>query len=134
MSTVSSIALSGLNAASLRLQVSANNVANSLSSGPLPDAAASGSYPAAYAAQRVDQVALANGGTSATVSTVSPATVPAYDPSVPYANGQGMVAAPNVNLASEIVQQLTAQLSFAANAQLVKADHKMTASLLDVIA
>ncbi len=45
-----------------------------------------------------------------------------------------MVAAPNVNLASEIVQQLTAQLSFAANAQLVKADHKMTASLLDVVA
>ena len=134
MSSVSAIALSGLNAASLRLRVSAENVANAGSSGPLPDAAAHGSYPSAYGAKRVDQTANADGSTSATVSTASPATVAAYDPSAPYANGQGMVAAPNVNLASEIVQQLTAQLSFAANAQLVKADHKMTASLLDVVA
>ena len=134
MSSVSAIALSGLNAASLRLQVSAENVANAGSSGPLPDSSASGSYPNAYGAKRVDQVTLADGSTRATVSGKSPATVPAYEPSAPYANGQGMVAAPNVNLASEIVQQLTAQLSFAANAQLVKADHKMTASLLDVVA
>ena len=134
MSSVSAIALSGLNAASLRLQVSAENVANAGSSGPLPDSPARGSYPSAYGAKRVDQVPLADGSTRATVTGKSPATVPAYDPSAPYANGQGMVAAPNVNLASEIVQQLTAQLSFAANAQLVKADHKMTASLLDVVA
>jgi flagellar basal-body rod protein FlgC len=134
MSSVSSIALSGLSAASLRLQVSAGNVANALSSGPLPGSAASGSYPAAYTPQRVDQVALANGGTSARVSSVSPAFVPTYDPSAPYADSHGLVAQPNVDLASEIVQQLTAQISFAANAQLVKADHKMTASLLDVTA
>jgi flagellar basal-body rod protein FlgC len=134
MSIISSIAVSGLNAASLRLQVSAGNVANAGSSGPLPDSSASRRFPNAYGAERVDQTANADGGTHATVSTASPATVPAYDPSAPYANGQGMVAAPNVNLANEIVQQLTAQLSFAANAQLVKADHTMTASLLDVIA
>ena len=134
MSSVSAIAISGLNAASLRLQVSAENVANAGSSGPLPDSSARGSYPSAYGAKRVDQTANANGSTSATVGTASPATIAAYDPSAPYANGHGMVAAPNVNLASEIAQQLTAKLSFAANAQLVKADHKMTASLLDVVA
>lgn len=134
MSNVSSIALSGLSAASLRLRVSANNVANSLSSGPLPGSAASGNVPDAYTPQRVDQSALANGGTTARVSNVSPATVTTYDPSAPYANAQGLVAQPNVDLASEIVQQLTAKISFAANAQLIKADHKMTASLLDITA
>ena len=134
MSTVSSIALSGLSAASLRLQVSASNVANSLSSGPLPGSPASASYPAAYTPQRVDQVARADGGTSAHVSAVSPATVAAYDPSARYADSRGLVAAPNVDLASEIVQQLTAKISFAANAQLIKADYKMTASLLNITA
>lgn len=134
MSSVSAIAMSGLSAASLQLQVSAGNVANAFTTGPLPGSAQSGSYPAAYTPQRVDQSVLANGGTSATVSAVSPAYTSAYDPSAPYADSQGMVASPNVNLASEIVQQLTARLSFAANVQLVKADHKMTASLLNITA
>ena len=134
MSIVSSIALSGLSAASLRLQVSAGNVANAGSSGPLPGSAASGNVPDAYVPKRVDQVALADGGTSAHVSAVSPATVPAYDPGAPYADSHGLVASPNIDLASEIVQQLTARISFAANAQLVKADTKMTASLLDITA
>ena len=84
--------------------------------------------------KRVDQVARADGSTSAHVSAVSPATVTTYDPSAPYADSHGLVASPNVDLASEIVQQLTAQISFAANAQLVKADYKMTASLLDITA
>ena len=134
MSSVSAIALSGLSAASLRLQVSASNVANALSSGPLPGSAASGNVPDAYTPPRVDQSARADGGTSARVSNVSPTTVAAYDPSAPYANAHGLVAQPNVDLANEIVQQLTAKISFAANAQLIKADHKMTASLLDITA
>ncbi len=132
MSSVTTIALSGLNAASARLRVSAENVANAATSGPLPGSARSA--PTAYAAKRVDQTANADGSTHATVSTASPATVAAYDPSAPFANGQGMVAMPNVDLAGEMVQQITARLSFAANAQLVKADYKMTASLLDVMA
>ncbi len=134
MSIVSSIALSGLSAASLRLQVSAGNVANALSTGPLPGSAASGNFPDAYTPKRVDQVARADGGTGAHVSNVSPAFLPAYDPRAPYADSNGYVASPNVDLASEIVRQLTARISFAANAQLVKADHKLTASLLDIVA
>ena len=39
-----------------------------------------------------------------------------------------------VDLASEIVQQLMARVSFAANAQVLKADARMTASLLDIVA
>ncbi len=134
MSSVSTIALSSLNAASLRLQVSAENIANAETSGPLPGSAQSGSYPAAFAAKRVNQTANADGSTYATVTTQSPATVSTYAPAASFANGQGMVGMPNLDLASEMVQQLTARLSFAVNAQLVKADHKMTASLLDIMA
>jgi flagellar basal-body rod protein FlgC len=72
MSSVSSIAASGMAAASMRLQRSANKVANA--------------------------------------------------------------ANPNVDLADEIVQQLMARVSFAANAQVIRADAKMTAALLDITA
>jgi len=72
MSTVSSIAASGMAAASLRLQMSANRVANAASS--------------------------------------------------------------DVDLAGEAVQQLMARVSFAANAQVMKTDARMTAALFDITA
>jgi len=132
MSNVSSIALSGLSAASLRLQVSANNVANAYSAGPLPGSPASGNYPAPYVPERVDQVDLAGGGTSATINAVSPATVTTYDPTAPYADSNGMVAMPNVDFANEAVQQLMARISFAANVMVLKTDAQMMKSLLDI--
>ena len=70
MSTVSSIAASGMAAATLRLQMSANKVANA--------------------------------------------------------------AKPDVDLASEVVQQIMARVSFAANAQVMKTDARMTATLFDI--
>ncbi len=132
MSIASSIALSGLRAATVRLQVSANNVANAYSSGPLPGSPASASFPAPYAPERVDQVASAGGGTSATVSTVSPGSVPAFDPGAPYADSRGMVAMPNVDFTSEIAQQIMARVSFAANVQVLITDAQMTSALFDI--
>ena len=142
MSTLS-IATSGLSAASLRLNVAANNIANQLTTGPLPASSGSGSsgsgstntganFPAAYNAQQVNQTAQASGGTVATVSTASPGTVAQFDPSAPYANQDGEVAAPNVDLASQFVQLLTAKYSFAANAKVIQAYNNTTKSLLDI--
>ena len=134
MNSVSAIALSGLSAASLRLRVSAGNVANAMSSGPLPGSAASGNFPAAYNAERVDQVAVAGGGNSAAAGSASPGTLTAYDPAAPYVNSQGMVASPNVDLANEAAQQIMARVSYAANVAVLKADAQMTASLLNITA
>jgi flagellar basal-body rod protein FlgC len=68
------------------------------------------------------------------VSDVSPATVAAFDPSAPYADSRGMVASPNVDLASELVQVLIARFSYAANAQVIRADAQMSAALFDITA
>ena len=92
MSIASTIAVSGLNVASLRLQVAASNIANASSDGPLPGTPNPQNFPPAYSALRVNQVANLDGGTSATVTNVSPPTVAAYDPSAPYADGRGMAA------------------------------------------
>jgi flagellar basal-body rod protein FlgC len=74
MSSVLSIAVSGMQAAATRLQVSARNVANVRSAGALPDA--QGNYaadaPRAYVPSRVDQVDLSGGGTQAVVSNIAP--------------------------------------------------------------
>jgi flagellar basal-body rod protein FlgC len=130
MSTVLAIAVSGMAAASRRLEVSASNVANSSTTGPLPDANTSG-FPPAYTPLRIDQVDV-GGGTSATVTPVSPSYVPTYDPSAPYADKNGMVAAPNVDFVNEFVQQITARYAFAANAKVIQADSRMLSTLLDI--
>lgn len=136
MSSISAIALSGLNAASLRLQVSASNVANAGSTGALPNA--NGTVPAgspqAYAPLEVVQSASVGGGVQTSVTTVTPSTTAVFDPKASFANQDGLVAAPNVDLASEFVGQLLASYSYAANAIVLKADDRMTQSLLDITA
>ena len=129
--SIFSIASSGLAAASLRLQVSANNVANMSDTGALPDANASSTAPA-YVPLRVNQTASAGGGTVASVATVSPGYVPQYDPAAPYADSNGQVAAPNVDLANEIVQQINASIAFAANAKALQAGSSMIRGILDM--
>jgi flagellar basal-body rod protein FlgC len=145
-----SIATSGLSAASLRLNVAANNIANALTTGPLPATGGSGAsggaanssnnsnFPPAFVPLQVNQSDQSNGstpgGTVATVTAVSPSFVAQSDPSAPFANQDGLVAAPNVDLASQFVQLLTAKYAFAANAQVIKASSDTTQSLLDITA
>lgn len=143
--SIFSIATSGLSAASLRVNVAANNIANVRTTGPLPASGASAgagssstssAYPAAYVPLRVDQVDQSSGstpgGTIATVSTISPSYTAQSDPSAPYANRDGLVAAPNVDLANEFVQLATAKYSFIANAKVIQAYSETTESLLDI--
>jgi flagellar basal-body rod protein FlgC len=130
--SILSIATSGLVAASGRLEVSASNIANAQDTGPLPDAPNAESFPPVYRAQRVDQVDVAGGGTVANVSTVSPGDVTQYDPSAPFADKNGLVAVPNVDLANEAVQQITARVEFAANARVIQVYSEMMKTLLDI--
>jgi flagellar basal-body rod protein FlgC len=134
MSGILSIATSGMAAATRRLEVSASNVANAMSDGPLPSAGAAvvANYPAAYTPLRVDQVETSDGGTTAVVSKESPGTVRTYDPGAPYADANGMVASPEVDLTNEAVQQVIARYTFSANAQVVRTYQQMMKSLLDI--
>jgi len=134
MSSILSIAVSAISAASERLQVSANNVANANSDGPLPsaDPAIAAQYPPAYVPQQVEQVATAGGGTRAVVSNVLPSAVPAYDPAAPYADQNGMVAEPNVNYTNEAFQQLTARYDYVFNVYVARVYSRMMKALVDI--
>jgi flagellar basal-body rod protein FlgC len=134
MSSILTIAVSGITAASERLQDSASNVANVESDGPTSEASAQvqANTPPAYTPKQVHQVPLAGGGTQAVTTNVQPSTVLAYDPTAPYADPNGEVAKPNVDLTSEAYQQLTARYDFVMNAYVMRIYSRMQKALLDI--
>jgi flagellar basal-body rod protein FlgC len=121
MSAVHAIALSGLNAATRRLEASASNIANSRTRGALPDAEG----PAVYAPLEVQLAAQASGGVSATLAPSARAALLAYDPSASFANAQGYVAAPDVDLVGETVALAMASYEFAANLAVIRTADEM---------
>jgi flagellar basal-body rod protein FlgC len=159
MSSALGIAVSGLNAASTRLDVAASNIANSETTGPLPTTAtplstfntptttnnanantttSTTNTPSAYIPLVFNQVDTTTGsgqpsGTSGTITQVNPSFVPSFDPNSPFANQEGLVAAPNVDPVQQIVQLAIAKYSFAANAKVAQTANDITKSLLDIL-
>jgi flagellar basal-body rod protein FlgC len=131
MDSVAAIALSGLTAASTRAQVSASNLANMDDAAPLPGSGVAG--PAPFVPTRVETVSLGANGVQAQLSAAQPGTVPAYQPDSPYADGQGMVAMPDVDLAGELVGQLQALQQYRASAALIAIDDRMKKAALDLL-
>ena len=72
------------------------------------------------------------GGVAVSFATVSPGTQPAYDPQSPYADGQGLVAQPNVDPNQETVNQIGALSAFKANAAVLEVSDQMQKSLLAI--
>ncbi|MFW0777016.1 MAG: flagellar basal body rod protein FlgC [Rickettsiales bacterium] len=112
-------ALSGLAAASTRIAVSTENVANQFSKNYVP--------------KQVDQVTLSAGAVRAVVKDVDPATTPIFNPSDPDADVNGTVQLPNVDLANELVNQSIASYDYKANLQSIKAADNLQKSLLDIL-
>jgi flagellar basal-body rod protein FlgC len=131
MSPVSAIALSGMKAALQRFDAAANNIANVRSHGPLPSAAATG-YPPAYTPVDVVRMSVPGGGVVSRVINSPRGPVAYHDPSAPYADANGMVAAPDIDLAAEFVDLITAELDFAANLMVLRVESDMMASLFDI--
>lgn len=120
------IALSGLQAASQRAGASASNIANQDSTGALDPA--DGSAP--YSALTTVQTTQPSGGVQTQVVPTSKPFVPAYDADSPFANGEGLIGVPNVNLAEDIVNLQVARNSYQANIKTIQAQSDMEQALL----
>src|ERR1700754_484321 len=127
MSVVTSIALSGLNAATLRVQAAASNLANARSNGALRGEQG----PAPYAPLEVHQQPAATGGVTAQLSPSAREPLLTYDPSAPYASAEGYVASPDIDPADEVVSLAMATYSFAASLAVVRTESEMMDALLD---
>lgn len=133
MSSILNIAVSGLNNAVTRIANAASNIVNASSTAPLPQ------NPGAYTGftpQDVVSISADAGGNNTGVASQlqprNPAYNTAYEPNSPLANAQGLVAAPNVDLASELVTASVAKNDFAASATVIKIDEKIQQALLDI--
>jgi flagellar basal-body rod protein FlgC len=123
-------ALSGLNAASRRLENSANNIANQFSTSTSLNGQR---VDKPYTPQQIKQVTLEAGGVATVTTDKDPASVSYFDPSNPQANEQGLVAFPNVDTAQELIGQQVAAYDFKANLKTIETANKMQQKLLDII-
>jgi flagellar basal-body rod protein FlgC len=131
MDATAAIAVSGLNTASKRVEVSASNLANMDDTAPLPGSGVQG--PAPFVPTRVAAVSLPGGGVKAQLSAASPASVAGYEPDSPYADSNGMVATPDVDPVNELVGQMQALQQYRASAALIEADDKMQKTALNLL-
>jgi len=131
MTDALSIAVSGLMAQGTRLAATASNIANASTTGALPTA----QNPATtvYKPLQVSYTALAAGGVLAHVSEDANGYIPVPDASNPYANSEGLVAAPAVDLTRELVNLLEIKLLYKANLGVIKTQNKMIGDLLDTV-
>ncbi len=113
-----STALTGLLAASKRAEGAANNIAN----------VSSTDY---RATTTVQTAAPDNAGTQARNIPKTPVIVNAYAPDSPFANADGMVSTPDVDLAEEAVNLKLAEIAYKANASTIKTADEMSKALLD---
>lgn len=126
-----SSALSGLAAANHRIEVSANNIANIDSFGSVP-ASDAGERRDPYQPVRVEQSSAPGGGTATSDRYVQPAYVPVFDTGSAFANSGGVVAAPNVDVAAEITDQIGATQSYQANLKSIQTISDLVKKLYDL--
>jgi flagellar basal-body rod protein FlgC len=128
-------ALTGMNVATLRAEVAARNIVNSLSAGSDPNAAPLASETLAgsraYQPQRVLAYSIPGGGVGGRTEPITPSTYPAYDPTNPAADENGVVQYPNVSLESEFAQLTLAVTSYKASAEVLKTIDETMGALLD---
>jgi flagellar basal-body rod protein FlgC len=131
MSLVFSVAVSGLQAQSRRLAVSADNVANMSSLGVHPDPALA--KLEGFAPQRTVFSSHALGGVTATTAPIAPASYMSRQPDHPDADPDGLVPLANVSMEEEIVEQIKALRLFQTNIATIRTQDRMLGTLLDIV-
>lgn len=125
------IALSGLSAASLRVGVASNNIANMQSTTSLRGGQ---SVNEPYVPQEVVQISDGNGGVRASVVDSQEPSISQFNPTNPQADENGLVRLPNVDVAEQLTNMIIGGYDFRANLKAFKANDELTKSLLDVVA
>lgn len=124
-----STSVSGLLAASKKASVAAENIANADSVGSTNPTDPN----QAYSAKVTQTTSVAGGGVNTVVLNRTPAFVPSYEPDSPFANGDGVVNSPNVNLDEELITTKIAENSYKANLTALKAGLKMQDALQEAL-
>src|SRR5579863_7005037 len=122
--SAAAIAISGIAAATLKLNVSASNLVNAGDEAPV---GARGFQP-----KQVQNTPAPGGGVTATAVTVKPASFLAFDPASPAANAQGLASTPEIDPICEVTNQLAAGRAFAFSLKALEACDENEKALLDL--
>lgn len=128
------IAVSGLRTQRTRMNIIANNVANALTT----RSADGGPFRRQLAIIRGEQIRpnvdpeKLGVRVSKVITDPSPLRM-VHDPSHPDANAEGFVAYPNVDLAMEMVDLVSAQRAYEANVAVIMSDKRMNQTALEII-
>ncbi len=144
---VVSIAMSGMRAATARFEASAENTVNAQTRGQVPsvDAAppvnpAATPIPKVYRPLRARMQTLppgsdgVGGGVEAKFQPAQPGYFLTYDPEAPGADSSGMIANPDVDLASERLEQMQASAQYQMSATLARTADEMERTALNIVA
>jgi flagellar basal-body rod protein FlgC len=128
------IAVSGLKAQRVRMNVIANNVANAETT-RTPEG---GPFRRQLAVFRGEQLKPGPNPEKLGVRVAKVVGDPApfrsvYDPSHPDANAEGYVAYPNISIAVEMVDLISAQRAYDANIAVLVSDRRMAQKALEII-
>jgi flagellar basal-body rod protein FlgC len=121
------IAASGMAAATVSLTAAASNLAVAQTAAPISGA------QNAYQPVTVMETSLPGGGVSAGMIR-APSFTLSYSPATPFADAQGMIAVPNIDIAAQMVHQITAAAAFRANVKVFQIAVRDQKSLIDLIA
>lgn len=130
MSTAIGSALSGLAAASKRIEVSAANLANQSSTATQIDGVTTNKP---YIPKDVVQISLGAGGVRPEVRDAGNPVVKYHDPENPQADKNGFVDTPNVDTAEQLVKMQIASYDYKANLKAIKIADRMEQNLLDML-
>jgi len=133
MTSAISIALSGLTSSTQKLNASAANIANLTTTGSLEEG---GQAPYSVLTTKSSAITLGNGeGAGVTTQLIPKDTpfVPAFSPDSPFADENGVIGVPNVNLAEEIVNINLAELQFKANLKVIETAQELDKELFRIL-
>ncbi len=123
--SISSISASGLVASARRIAASASNIANA-------DTRGRRGADTAYAPVEVRQIDAPGGGVSTIAGLRQPSSYPLYAPDRANADDAGLVDAPNVDFATEHVEQVKAEAAYRASASVFRTGDELDRALLDL--
>jgi len=125
MTPASAIALSGIAAATLKLEISASNAANA------GDVTAPGG-PASFSPLATVQSPVPGGGVAARAVTLNGASYLVLDPASVLAGGQGWVLTPEIDPITEVENQLQAGQAFASSLKALQTASDMEQQAIDL--
>ncbi len=132
--SASDIAMQGIRAQRVRMNIIANNIANAQST-RTPEG---GPFRRQLVVLRGEQMGISGGEDKfgVSVKSVEDDTSPfrmVFDPTHPDANADGIVAYPNINLPTEMIDLLSAQRAYEASVDVLLQGRRMTQKSLEII-